>query len=172
MTEQPQAQEQELRLSVSDREILQKKDFRADERGRDRRGHACDRENAVAAGGASDPRTARPARLRLDHAPHLRGSCAPAARSSISASWPDRETRRSVALLDISGSMSEYTRCSSLPACITDAASASPVFLFGTRLTNVTRALRRATRTSAGKKLLQEWRTGPAHKDRDLAAYV
>src|SRR5215470_15900445 len=48
-----------------------------------------------------------------------------------------------VALLDISGSMSEYTRLflHSLHA-ITDHRKRVSVFLFGTRLTNVTRALR------------------------------
>ena len=48
-----------------------------------------------------------------------------------------------VALLDISGSMSEYTRMFlHFLHAITDARKRVSVFLFGTRLTNVTRALR------------------------------
>ena len=48
-----------------------------------------------------------------------------------------------VALLDISGSMSEYTRLFlHFLHAITDARKRVSVFLFGTRLTNVTRALR------------------------------
>src|SRR3569833_3827471 len=48
-----------------------------------------------------------------------------------------------VALLDISGSMSEYTRLFlHFLHAIADARKRVSVFLFGTRLTNVTRALR------------------------------
>jgi uncharacterized protein with von Willebrand factor type A (vWA) domain len=48
-----------------------------------------------------------------------------------------------VALLDISGSMSEYTRLFlHFLHAVTDARKRVSVFLFGTRLTNVTRALR------------------------------
>src|SRR5258708_40198112 len=48
-----------------------------------------------------------------------------------------------VALLDISGSMSEYTRLFlHFLHAITDARKRVSVFLFGTRLTNVTPALR------------------------------
>ncbi len=48
-----------------------------------------------------------------------------------------------VALLDISESMSEYTRLFlHFPHAITDARKRVSVFLFGTRLTNVTRSLR------------------------------
>src|SRR3569623_2211401 len=48
-----------------------------------------------------------------------------------------------VALLDISGSMSEYTRLFlHFLHAISDARKRVSVFLFGTRLTNVTRALR------------------------------
>ena len=48
-----------------------------------------------------------------------------------------------VALLDISGSMSEYTRLFlHFLHAITDARKRVSVFLFGTRLTNVTRSLR------------------------------
>jgi uncharacterized protein with von Willebrand factor type A (vWA) domain len=48
-----------------------------------------------------------------------------------------------VALLDISGSMSEYTRLFlHFLHAVTDARKRVSVFLFGTRLTNITRALR------------------------------
>ena len=48
-----------------------------------------------------------------------------------------------VALLDISGSMSEYTRLFlHFLHAVTDARKRVTTFLFGTRLTNVTRAIR------------------------------
>src|SRR4029453_5553444 len=48
-----------------------------------------------------------------------------------------------VALLDISGSMSQYTRLFlHFLHAVTDARKRAATFLFGTRLTNITRALR------------------------------
>ena len=69
-----------------------------------------------------------------------------------------------VALLDISGSMSEYTRLFlHFLHAITDARKRVSVFLFGTRLTNVTRALAGArSRRGAGELFRRAWRTGPA----------
>ena len=142
----PQAQEQELRLSVSDKEILQKKDF------------------AQMSAAEIAEVTRAIAKMKLPQAelrtrryqPDARG---PAARH---APHPARQSLRTggeiidirklgridkpapiVALLDISGSMSEYTRLFlHFLHAITDARKRVSVFLFGTRLTNVTRALR------------------------------
>jgi uncharacterized protein len=145
MTETPQHQEQDLRLSVSDKEILQKKDFaqmsaaeitealRAVERMRLPQAELLTRRHLP------DPRG-----LRLD----LRRTL----RASLRTGGDIIDIRRLgriekpapiVALLDISGSMSEYTRLFlHFLHAIGDARKRVSVFLFGTRLTNVTRALR------------------------------
>ena len=146
MSEAPQAQEQELRLSVSDKEILQKKDFAqmsAAEIAQVTRAIAQMRlPQAELRTRRYQPDAARPA---ARHAPHLaRHRCAPAATSSTSTGLGliDKPAPI-VALLDISGSMSEYTRLFlHFLHAITDARKRVSVFLFGTRLTNVTRALR------------------------------
>ena len=120
--------------------------FRADECGRDRQRHPRHRADETAAGRiAHPPLSARCARLAARHAPHpARLACAPAARSSISVgSGRIDKPAPIVALLDISGSMSEYTRLFlHFLHAITDARKRVSVFLFGTRLTNVTRSLR------------------------------
>ena len=79
-----------------------------------------------------------------------------------------------VALLDISGSMSEYTRLFlHFLHAITDARKRVSVFLFGTRLTNVTRALRAArSRRGAGELLVLGRGLGRRHPDCDLAAQL
>ena len=71
MTEAPQAQERELRLSVSDKEILQKKDFARSPRG-DRRSHPRHRRNEAATGRiAHPPLPAGRTRFAAGHAAHL-----------------------------------------------------------------------------------------------------
>jgi uncharacterized protein with von Willebrand factor type A (vWA) domain len=56
---------------------------------------------------------------------------------------PGRRRPPIVALLDISGSMSEYSRvCLHFLHALTEARGRASTFLFGTRLTNVTRALK------------------------------
>ena len=69
-----------------------------------------------------------------------------------------------VALLDISGSMSEYTRLFlHFLHAITDARKRVSVFLFGTRLTNVTRSLAgSAIPTRRWRAARPRSRTGPA----------
>ncbi|KIZ33122.1 MULTISPECIES: VWA domain-containing protein [Rhodopseudomonas] len=141
----PAAQEQELRLSVSDKEILQKKDFAqmsAAEIAQVTRAIANMRLPQA------ELRTRRfqpdPRGLKLDLRRTLRGS--------LRTGGDIVDIRRLglidkpapiVALLDISGSMSEYTRLFlHFLHAITDARKRVSVFLFGTRLTNVTRALR------------------------------
>ena len=73
-----------------------------------------------------------------------------------------------VALLDISGSMSEYTRLFlHFLHAITDARKRVSVFLFGTRLTNVTRSLAGArSRRGAGELLVDGGGLGRRHPDR------
>src|SRR6266404_3754526 len=121
MTEAPQAQEQELRLSVSDKEVLQKKDF------------------AQMSAAEIAQVTRAVAQMKLPQAElRTRGDIIDIHRlGRIDKPAPI------VALLDISGSMSEYTRLFlHFLHAITDARKRVSVFLFGTRLTNVTRALR------------------------------
>ncbi|MBB5048621.1 hypothetical protein HNR60_003389 [Rhodopseudomonas rhenobacensis] len=143
--EVPQQQEQELRLSVSDKEILQKKDFAqmsAAEIAQVTRAIAQMRLPQA------ELRTRRHAPdqhgLRLDLRRTLRGSLRTGG-DIVDIRKLGRIDRPSpiVALLDISGSMSEYTRLFlHFLHAITDARKRVSVFLFGTRLTNVTRALR------------------------------
>ena len=176
MTEQPQAQEQELRLSVSDKEVLQKKDFaqmsaaeiaevtRAIEQMRLPQAELETRRYRPDARG-----------LRLDMRRTLRASLRTGGEIiDIRKLGRIEKPAPIVALLDISGSMSEYTRLFlHFLHAITDARKRVSVFLFGTRLTNVTRALRaRDPGRGAGKLLVQGGGLGRRHKDRDLAAYV
>jgi uncharacterized protein with von Willebrand factor type A (vWA) domain len=145
MHEEPQAQEQELRLSVSDREVLQKKDFAqmsAAEIAEVTRAIAKMRlpqAELTTRRYRSDPRGARiDMRKTLRQALRTEGEI-------INFHRLGRLSRPApiVALLDISGSMSEYTRLFlHFLHAITDARKRVSVFLFGTRLTNVTRALR------------------------------
>jgi len=141
----PSAEEQEIRLAVSDKEILQKKDF----------------AQMSAAEIAEVTRSI--ARMRLPQAelrtrrfrPDKRGlklDLRRTLRASLRTGGDIVDIRRLglidkpapiVALLDISGSMSEYTRLFlHFLHAITDDRKRVSTFLFGTRLTNVTRALR------------------------------
>ena len=144
-TETPQVEEQEARLAVSDKEILQKKDF----------------AQMTAAEIAEVTRAI--AKMRLPQAelrtrryrPDARGlrlDMRRTLRASLRTGGDIIDIRKLgriekpapiVALLDISGSMSEYTRLFlHFLHAITDARKRVSVFLFGTRLTNVTRSLR------------------------------
>lgn len=145
ISERQQPQEQEIRLSVSDREVLQKKDF-----AQMSAAEIADVTRAIAKMSLpqAELRTRRtqpdPRGLKLDLRRTLRGS--------LRTGGDIVDIRRLglidrpapiVALLDISGSMSEYTRLFlHFLHAITDARKRVSVFLFGTRLTNVTRALR------------------------------
>ncbi len=143
--EEPQAQEQDLRLSVSDKEVLQKKDFaqmsaaeiaevtRAIEKMRLPQAELLTRRYRA------DPRG-----LRLDMRRTLRASLRTGGDIvDIHRLGRMEKPAPIVALLDISGSMSEYTRLFlHFLHAITDARKRVSVFLFGTRLTNVSRALR------------------------------
>lgn len=142
----PSAEEQqELRLSVSDREILQKKDF-----AQMSAAEIAEVTRAIAKMKLPQAelrtRRTRPDKrgLKLD----LRRTL----RASLRTGGDIVDIRKLglidkpapiVALLDISGSMSEYTRLFlHFLHAITDDRKRVSTFLFGTRLTNVTRALR------------------------------
>jgi hypothetical protein len=145
MREEPQVQEQDLRLSVSDKEVLQKKDFaqmtaaeiaeatRAIDRMRLPQAELKTRRYKPDARG-----------LKLDMRRTLRGSLRTGGDIiDIRKLGRIEKPAPIVALLDISGSMSEYTRLFlHFLHAITDARKRVSVFLFGTRLTNVSRSLR------------------------------
>ncbi|WP_188518855.1 vWA domain-containing protein [Alsobacter metallidurans] len=145
---EPQEERQEefsARLTVSEREILQGKDFAqmtAEEIGRAQR--------AIATLRLPDDRTlirrmipaARGPRIDLRRSlrQSLRGGGA-----GIELARMEQATRPPpvVALCDISGSMADYTRLFlHFVHAMTDARRRVYTFLFGTRLTNVTRALK------------------------------
>ena len=145
MSEQPQVQEQDLKLSVSDREILQKKDF-----AQMSAAEIAEVTRAIAKmklpQAELETRRYRPDSrgLRLDMRRTLRASLRTSGEIiDIRKLGRIEKPAPIVALLDISGSMSEYTRLFlHFLHAITDARKRVSVFLFGTRLTNVTRALR------------------------------
>ncbi|MGI8525882.1 MAG: vWA domain-containing protein [Pseudolabrys sp.] len=135
----------DMRLTVSDREVLQRRDF------------AQMSAAEIAAAKDAIARLVLPLDLvktrRL--APHRRGHIIDirrTLRASMKAGGavidlkylgPRQKEPPIVALLDISGSMSQYTRLFlHFLHSVTDARKRVSTFLFGTRLTNVTRALR------------------------------
>jgi uncharacterized protein len=141
----PPELETDARLTVSDREVLQRKDF------------AQMTASEVAAAKEAIKRLV----LSLDEvktrrlAPHRHGHVVDIRRTfraSLKAGGavidlkylgPRSKAPPLVALLDISGSMSQYTRLFlHFLHAVTDARKRVHTFLFGTRLTNVTRALK------------------------------
>jgi uncharacterized protein len=149
MPEQERAkpeEEADATLTVSDRELLQRKDFA--------------QMTAAEIAAAKDAikrlvlsldevKTRRLAPSRRGHIVDIRRTL----RASLKAGGavidlkylgPRRKAPPIVALLDISGSMSQYTRLFlHFLHAVTDARKRVHTFLFGTRLTNVTRALAR-----------------------------
>ncbi len=137
--------ELDARLTVSDREVLQKKDF------------AQMTSAEIAAAKEAMKRLVLPlAEVRTRRlAPHPRGHLIDI-RRTLRASMkgggdfidlrfigPKSKPPPLVALLDISGSMSQYSRIFlHFLHALTDARKRVSTFLFGTRLSNVTRALR------------------------------
>ena len=141
----PPELETDARLTVSDREVLQKKDF----------------AQMTAAEIAAAKEAIKRLVLSLDEvrtrrlAPHRHGhrvDIRRTLRASLKAGGavidlkylgPRVKAPPVVALLDISGSMSQYTRLFlHFLHAVTDAHKRVHTFLFGTRLTNVTRALK------------------------------
>jgi uncharacterized protein with von Willebrand factor type A (vWA) domain len=139
------SEEREVRLSVSDREVLQKKDFAQ------MSAAEIAEVTQVIAKMRLPQAELRTRRTRPDHR-GLRLDLRRTLRGSLRTGGDIVDIYRLglvdkpapiVALLDISGSMSEYTRLFlHFLHAITDARKRVSVFLFGTRLTNVTRALR------------------------------
>ncbi len=137
--------ELDARLTVSDREVLQKKDF------------AQMTSAEIAKAKEAMKRLVLPlAEVRTRRlAPHMHGHVIDI-RRTLRASMkgggdfidlrfigPKTKPPPIVALLDISGSMSQYSRIFlHFLHALTDARKRVSTFLFGTRLTNVTRALR------------------------------
>jgi uncharacterized protein with von Willebrand factor type A (vWA) domain len=142
-------EEQEIeidaRLTVSDREVLQKKDF-----AQMTTAEIAKAKEAIARLSLplDEVRTRRLAPSRHGHLIDMRRTL----RASMKAGGalidlkylgPRVKEPPIVALLDISGSMSQYTRLFlHFLHSITDARKRVTTFLFGTRLTNVTRAIR------------------------------
>jgi uncharacterized protein with von Willebrand factor type A (vWA) domain len=141
----PPELETDARLTVSDREVLQRKDF----------------AQMTAAEIAAAKEAIKRLVLSLDKvrtrrlAPHRHGHLVDirrTLRASLKAGGavidlkylgPRVKAPPVVALLDISGSMSQYTRLFlHFLHTVTDARKRVHTFLFGTRLTNVTRALK------------------------------
>ena len=135
----------DARLTVSDREVLQKKDF-----AQMTAAEILAAKEAIArlALPLDEVRTRRLAPHRHGHLIDIRRTL----RASMKAGGavidlkyfgPRVKEPPIVALLDISGSMSEYTRLFlHFLHAVTDARKRVTTFLFGTRLTNVTRAIR------------------------------
>jgi len=135
----------DARLTVSDREVLQKKDF-----AQMSAAEIAAAKQAIArlALPLNMLRTRRMAASRRGHLIDVRRTL----RASMKAGGavidlkylgPREKEPPIVALLDISGSMSQYTRLFlHFLHSITDARKRVTTFLFGTRLTNVTRAIR------------------------------
>jgi uncharacterized protein with von Willebrand factor type A (vWA) domain len=143
--EAPREQEQEVRLAVSDKEVLQKKDF-----AQMTAAEIVEVTRAIAE--MKLPQAELRTRRFQPDARGLRLDMRRTLRASLRTGGEIIDIRRLgrierpapiVALLDISGSMSEYTRLFlHFLHAITDARKRVSVFLFGTRLTNVTRSLR------------------------------
>jgi uncharacterized protein with von Willebrand factor type A (vWA) domain len=143
--QEEQEVEIDARLTVSDREVLNKKDF----------AQMTTAEIAAAKGAIArlalpldEVRTRRMKPSRQGHLIDMRRTL----RASMKAGGalidlkylgPKVKEPPIVALLDISGSMSQYTRLFlHFLHAITDERKRVTTFLFGTRLTNVTRAIR------------------------------
>lgn len=144
-TERDSEIEVDARRTVSDREVLQKKDFAqmsAEEIAR--------AKEAIAklTLPLNQIRTRRTAAARHGHLIDIRRTLRASMKAGgavIDLKYLGRRLREPpvVALLDISGSMNQYTRLFlHFLHGLTDARKRVTTFLFGTRLTNVTRALK------------------------------
>jgi uncharacterized protein with von Willebrand factor type A (vWA) domain len=143
----PEEREVELdtTFTVSDRELLQKKDF-AQMTAAEIAAAKLAIQRLVLS--LDEVETRRLAPARHGHLIDMRGTLRASMKAGgalIDLRYLGRKTRLPpiVALLDISGSMSDYTRLFlHFLHAITDARKRVHTFLFGTRLTNVTRALK------------------------------
>jgi len=135
----------DARLTMSDREILERKDF-----AQMSAAEIADAKQAMKrlALPLNEVRTRRLASARRGRMVDIRRTLRASMKAGgavIDLKYLGEKTRQPpiVALLDISGSMSQYTRLFlHFLHGVTDARKRVSTFLFGTRLTNVTRALR------------------------------
>jgi uncharacterized protein len=133
------------RLTVSDREVLQKKDFAQMSAAEIARARDAIRQMVLS---LDEVKTRRLAPDRHGHVVDIRRTLRASMKAGgalIDLRYRGPKTRLPpiVALLDISGSMGEYTRLFlHFLHAVTDARKRVHSFLFGTRLTNVTRALK------------------------------
>jgi len=143
----PEEREVELdtTLTVSDRELLQRKDFAQMTAAEVAAAKRAIQRLVLA---LDEVKSRRLAPARHGHLIDMRGTLRASMKAGgalIDLRYLGRKTRLPpiVALLDISGSMSDYTRLFlHFLHAITDARKRVHTFLFGTRLTNVTRALK------------------------------
>src|SRR6201988_3505943 len=143
--QKPPDVEVDARLTVSDREVLQKKDFAQMTAAEILAAKEAIKRLVLA---LDEVKTRRLAPHRHGHLVDMRRTL----RASLKAGGavidlkylgPRSKSPPLVALLDISGSMSQYTRLFlHFLHAVTDARKRVHTFLFGTRLTNVTRALK------------------------------
>ena len=139
------AVELDARLTVSDREVLQKKDFAQMSAAEIAAAKAAIARLALPIDMVRTRRLAAARRGKLiDIRRTLRASLkAGGAVIDLKYLGPREQEPPIVALLDISGSMSQYTRLFlHFLHTVTDARKRVTTFLFGTRLTNVTRSIR------------------------------
>jgi uncharacterized protein with von Willebrand factor type A (vWA) domain len=143
--ESQEVEEKNIQLSVSDREILQSKDFAQMSAAEIAEVTRAIAQMKLPQAELRTRRFAPDARgERLDLRRTLRGSLRTGG-EIVKFQRLGRIDKPApiVALLDISGSMTDYTRLFlQFLHAVTDARKRVSVFLFGTRLTNVTRALR------------------------------
>jgi uncharacterized protein with von Willebrand factor type A (vWA) domain len=143
----PEEREVELdaRLTVSDREVLQKKDFAQMSAAEIARAKDAIKRLVLA---LDEVKTRRLAPHRRGHIIDMRRTLRASMKAGgalIDLKYLGQKTKQPpiVALLDISGSMSQYTRLFlHFLHSVTDARKRVHSFLFGTRLTNITRALK------------------------------
>jgi uncharacterized protein with von Willebrand factor type A (vWA) domain len=141
----PPELELDARLTVSDREVLQKKDFAQMTAAEIAAAKDAIKRLVLSLDEVKTRRlTPNPHGHRIDLRRTLRASMkAGGAIIDLKYLGPRRKAPPIVALLDISGSMSQYTRLFlHFLHTVTDARKRVFTFLFGTRLTNVTRALK------------------------------
>src|SRR5881394_1867828 len=137
--------ELDARLTVSDREVLEKKDFAQMSAAEVARAKDAIKRLVLS---LDEVKTRRLSPHRRGHIIDMRRtlrSSMKAGGALIDLKYLGPRTRQPpiVALLDISGSMSQYTRLFlHFLHAVTDARKRVHSFLFGTRLTNITRALK------------------------------
>jgi uncharacterized protein with von Willebrand factor type A (vWA) domain len=137
--------ELDARLTMSDRELLQRKDFAQMTAAEIATAKAAIKRLVLSLDAV---KTRRLAPDRHGHVIDMRRTLRASMKAGgafIDLKYLGRKTRQPpiVALLDISGSMSDYTRLFlHFLHAVTDARKRVHSFLFGTRLTNVTRALK------------------------------